>query len=63
MTCGLPLLVFLPGAGTELYRGVGPIVLFRELGAAILALTMLPALTVIVLNGIERAGNDGMIHQ
>jgi multidrug efflux pump subunit AcrB len=47
--CGLSPLVFMPGAGTELYRGVGAIVLFGILGAAVVSLTMLPALTVTVL--------------
>jgi multidrug efflux pump subunit AcrB len=47
--CGLSPLVFVPGAGTELYRGVGAIVLFGILGAAVVSLTMLPALTVAVL--------------
>ena len=47
--CGLSPLVFMPGAGTELYRGVGAIVLFGILGAAIVSLTMLPALTVAAL--------------
>jgi len=47
--CGLSPLVFIPGAGTELYRGVGAIVLFGILGAAVVSLTMLPALTVTVL--------------
>ena len=42
---GLAPLVLLPGAGTELYRGVGAIVLFGILGAALVSLTMLPALT------------------
>jgi multidrug efflux pump subunit AcrB len=47
--CGLSPLVFMPGAGTELYRGVGAIVLFGIFGAAVVSLTMLPALTVTVL--------------
>ncbi len=47
--CGLSPLVFIPGAGTELYRGVGVIVLFGILGAALVSLTMLPALTISVL--------------
>jgi multidrug efflux pump subunit AcrB len=47
--CGLSPLVFMPGAGTELYRGVGAIVLFGIVGAAIVSLTMLPALTVTAL--------------
>jgi multidrug efflux pump subunit AcrB len=53
--CGLAPLVLIPGAGTELYRGVGAIVMFGILGAALVTLTMLPALTVIVLN-LVRAG-------
>ena len=47
--CGLSPLVFIPGAGTELYRGVGAIVLFGILGAAVVSLTMLPALSIAVL--------------
>jgi multidrug efflux pump subunit AcrB len=46
---GLAPLVLIPGAGTELYRGVGAIVMFGILGAAVVTLTMLPALTIIVL--------------
>ena len=52
--CGLSPLVFLPGAGTELYRGVGAIVLFGILGAAVVSLTMLPALTVAALEWGDR---------
>jgi multidrug efflux pump subunit AcrB len=52
--CGLSPLVFIPGAGTELYRGVGAIVLFGILGAAIVSVTMLPALTISVLEWNER---------
>jgi len=46
--CGLAPLVFIPGAGTELYRGVGAIVLFGILGTAIVTLTFLPALSIAV---------------
>jgi multidrug efflux pump subunit AcrB len=53
--CGLAPLVLIPGAGTELYRGVGAIVMFGILGAALVTLTMLPALTVSVLT-LRRAG-------
>lgn len=52
--CGLAPLVFLPGAGSELYRGVGVIVMAGIIGAAIVTLTMLPALTVIVLEWREK---------
>jgi len=47
--CGLAPLVFLPGEGTELYRGVGIIVLFGLLSTAVVALTFLPALTMFFL--------------
>ena len=47
--CGLSPLVFIPGAGTELYRGVGAIVLFGILRAAVQSVSMLPALTIAVL--------------
>ncbi|MEM1403393.1 MAG: efflux RND transporter permease subunit [Pseudomonadota bacterium] len=46
---GLAPLVLIPGAGTELYRGVGAIVMFGILGAMLVTLTMLPALTIQVL--------------
>ncbi|SDU06096.1 efflux RND transporter permease subunit [Halopseudomonas salegens] len=52
--CALSPLVFLPGEGTELYRGVGAIVLFGLLGAAIVTLTFLPALTIVALHWRER---------
>jgi multidrug efflux pump subunit AcrB len=52
--CGLAPLVLIPGAGTELYRGVGVIVMFGIIGAAIVTLTMLPALTVFVLEWRRR---------
>jgi multidrug efflux pump subunit AcrB len=57
---GLAPLVFIPGAGTELYRGVGAIVLFGLAGTAIVTLTFLPALTVSVLEWSEhRRGGAG----
>lgn len=52
--CGLSPLVFLPGEGTELYRGVGAIVLFGLVGAAIVTVTFLPALTIVVMGWRER---------
>jgi multidrug efflux pump subunit AcrB len=51
---GLAPLVLIPGAGTELYRGVGAIVMFGILGAALVTLTMLPSLTVQVLERMRR---------
>ncbi len=52
--CGLAPLVLIPGEGTELYRGVGAIVLFGLLGTAIVTITFLPALTATVLRLTER---------
>ncbi|NNE63223.1 MAG: efflux RND transporter permease subunit, partial [Gammaproteobacteria bacterium] len=50
---GLAPLVFIPGEGTELYRGVGVIVMSGIIGTALVALTFLPALTVVVLKRFE----------
>ena len=52
--CGLAPLVFIPGEGTELYRGVGAIVLFGLAGAALVSLLFLPSLTVWALGFGER---------
>ncbi|MFK7831625.1 MAG: efflux RND transporter permease subunit [Congregibacter sp.] len=46
---GLAPLVMIPGAGAELYRGVGVIVMFGIMGSMLVTLTMLPALTVFAL--------------
>ena len=55
---GLAPLVFIPGEGTELYRGVGAIVLFGLAGAAIVTLTFLPAATVTILSWTQRDHSD-----
>ncbi|MGR8949494.1 MAG: efflux RND transporter permease subunit [Gammaproteobacteria bacterium] len=47
--CGLSPLVFHPGEGTELYRGLGAIVLFGLLFSSIVTLTFMPALLGLVL--------------
>ena len=52
--CGLAPLVLIPGEGTELYRGVGAIVLFGLVGAAAVTLTFLPALLIVVLGLVQR---------
>ncbi len=52
--CGLSPLVFIPGAGTELYRGVGAIVLFGLLFSTVVALTFLPALLTLVLEWLTK---------
>jgi len=51
---GLAPLVLLPGAGTELYRGLGAIVLFGLAFTALITLTFLPALLVTLLSFVER---------
>lgn len=51
--CGLAPLVLIPGAGTELYRGVGAIVLFGLLFTSLVTLTFLPVLLVTVLKWIN----------
>jgi multidrug efflux pump subunit AcrB len=53
--CGLAPLVVIPGEGTELYRGLGAIVLFGLVGTAIVTLTFLPALTMACLGLARRA--------
>jgi multidrug efflux pump subunit AcrB len=52
--CGLSPLVFIPGAGTELYRGVGAIVLFGLFFATLVTLIFLPSLLVTVFNWQNR---------
>jgi multidrug efflux pump subunit AcrB len=47
--CGLSPLVFNPGAGTELYRGLGAIVLFGLLFSTLVTLTFMPCLLSLVL--------------
>lgn len=47
---GLSPLVFNPGAGTELYRGLGAIVMFGLLVSTLVTLTFMPALLTTVLN-------------
>jgi multidrug efflux pump subunit AcrB len=50
---GLAPLVFIPGAGTELYRGVGAVVLFGLLFSLLVSLSFLPALLQLVLERLE----------
>ena len=53
---GLAPLVLIPGEGTELYRGVGIIVLCGILFSTLLTLTFLPALLVSVIKEKDLAG-------
>ena len=50
---GLAPLVLIPGEGTELYRGVGIIVLCGLLFSTLISLTFLPALLVTLLNRVQ----------
>ena len=50
---GLAPLVFIPGEGTELYRGVGIIVLSGILVSTLISLTFLPALLTATLRDEE----------
>ncbi|GAB3344314.1 efflux RND transporter permease subunit [Marilutibacter aestuarii] len=52
---GLAPLVLIPGAGTELYRGLGAIVLFGIATSAVVTLTFLPCLLVAGMALRERA--------
>jgi multidrug efflux pump subunit AcrB len=51
---GLAPLVLIPGAGTELYRGLGVVVLFGLVCSTIVTLTFLPAVLVELLQWRER---------
>ncbi len=51
---GLSPLVFLPGEGTELYRGIGIIVLFGILFSTVVTLIFMPVLLSLVLQGASR---------
>lgn len=53
-TFGLAPLVFLPGAGTELYRGLGAIVMFGLLFTMATTVTFLPAMLTLVMEYRER---------
>lgn len=50
---GLAPLVFIPGEGTELYRGVGIIVLCGILASTLLSLSFLPALLMALIKDKE----------
>jgi multidrug efflux pump subunit AcrB len=47
--CGLSPLVLVPGEGTELYRGLGAIVLFGLLFSSFVTLTILPVFLALIL--------------
>ena len=53
---GLSPLVFNPGAGTELYRGLGAIVLFGLLFSTLVTLTFMPAMLALLLRLVRRPG-------
>jgi multidrug efflux pump subunit AcrB len=49
----MPLVLF-PGEGTELYRGVGAIVLFGLLFSTVVTLVFLPSLLHLTLSLVQR---------
>jgi multidrug efflux pump subunit AcrB len=51
---GLAPLVFIPGAGTELYRGVGIIVMSGILFSTFITLFFLPSLTITILKIVRK---------
>ena len=51
---GISPLVFLPRAGTELYRGLGIIVLFGLLFSTLITLTFMPSLLSLMLQARDR---------
>lgn len=53
---GLAPLVFIPGAGTELYRGLGAIVLSGIAISTVVALTFLPSLLVTAIDLRDKVG-------
>ena len=57
---GLSPLVFVPGAGTELYRGVGAIVLFGLMFSTLITLSFLPVLltSLFRLQAGQATGSD-----
>ena len=57
--CGLSPLVLLPGAGSELYRGLGAIVLFGLLFSSIVTLTVLPVILSLVFRARQRVQEKG----
>ncbi len=60
---GLSPLVFNPGAGTELYRGLGAIVLFGLLFSTIVTLTFMPCLLSLVLQLRAKLGVTEITHK
>ena len=51
---GIAPLVLIPGAGTELYRGLGAIVMFGIAFSTLITLTFLPSLMVAAMSGQQR---------
>ena len=58
---GLSPLVYNPGAGTELYRGLGAIVLFGLLFSTLVTLTFMPAMLSLLLRFVKRVEPEGAV--
>ncbi len=59
--CGLSPLVLLPGAGAELYRGLGAIVLFGLLFSSLVTLTILPVLLTLFFEAARKFRKPGQL--
>ncbi|MEC7979338.1 MAG: efflux RND transporter permease subunit [Planctomycetota bacterium] len=55
--CGLAPLVFFPGAGSELYRGIGAVVLGGLVVSTVFTLVLVPNLFTLVMRLRQRFGN------
>ena len=58
---GLSPLVFFPGSGTELYRGLGAIVLFGLLFSSLVTLTFIPSLLSLILERVLEHGDRARV--
>jgi len=56
---GLVPLVLIPSAGTELYRGLGLVVLFGMLFSSLITVTVLPVTLSLVFRAVDRIGRLG----
>ncbi|PMR71953.1 efflux RND transporter permease subunit [Billgrantia endophytica] len=59
---GVAPLVLIPGAGTELYRGLGAIVMFGIACSTLVTLTFLPSLMVVAMGWRRRSAGHKALH-
>ena len=56
--CGMFPLVLFPGAGSELYRGLGSVVLGGLALSAVLTLLIIPPLMTLLIRGKKEVGRE-----